>query len=315
MLVRLLFWGCVDAMDALAAMGAMFWDYWRKRSGALAETKRGFFDFFFLCVMGEQFTAAAKGDLHRVKQLVTEANVDDLSDEGQSALHLACMWGHTDVAVWLVSKGARLELPNVNTLTPLFCAAYYHGHAECVRVLLDAGAHERDGRNNTALHWAADRGHVACVALLIAARPHSIAIFNDEHQLPLHMAARTGGTECCRLLLDAGSDIQAVDMFNLSPLGWAICGGEQDTAKYLLDRGARLEQHMLQEMSMDVPKWAWEYLAGCKVCTAACWSVLQLQKAGSRIVGPNGRDVLRLVSRCVLATRRCELWAATLVAE
>lgn len=54
--------------------------------------------------------------------------------------------------------------------TPLALAAQ-HGHAECVKILLDYGAEvdAEDIENDTPLSLEAENGHTECVALLLAA--------------------------------------------------------------------------------------------------------------------------------------------------
>ncbi|MCF8474765.1 MAG: ankyrin repeat domain-containing protein [Emcibacter sp.] len=73
--------------------------------------------------------------------LQTIDNIDCLSGDGFSALHLACFFGALDCASILVEKGANVNIhaDNISDLRPIHsaCAA---GHGAIVNLLLKAGA-------------------------------------------------------------------------------------------------------------------------------------------------------------------------------
>jgi hypothetical protein len=87
--------------------------------------------------------------------------------------------------------------------------AAQHGHAEIVRLLLDAG--EDPDRYNP----------VGC---------HS-------HSTPLHQAAFYGHEEVVRLLVERGARLDVKDILHQgTPLGWADYAGRTEVGKYLRDR-------------------------------------------------------------------------------
>ena len=55
---------------------------------------------------------------------------------------------------------------------------------------------------------------------------------------PLHMTARYGRVNLCKILLDAGAAIDATDANGWTPLMEAIMQGHTEVAKLLLERGA-----------------------------------------------------------------------------
>ena len=59
--------------------------------------------------------------------------------EGQTCLHFAALWGHTEIARLLIQRGADVLTTNQYGATPLhWCAEY--GTNEVGELLLDAGA-------------------------------------------------------------------------------------------------------------------------------------------------------------------------------
>ncbi|KXZ44506.1 hypothetical protein GPECTOR_66g234 [Gonium pectorale] len=64
--------------------------------------------------------------------------------------------------------------------------------------------------NSTALHSAAQNGHVKCVVALLQAGANKEAATKDGHT-PLHKAAKFGYVEAVRALLEAGANKEAAD--------------------------------------------------------------------------------------------------------
>ncbi|KOB78890.1 E3 ubiquitin-protein ligase MIB1 [Operophtera brumata] len=119
--------------------------------------------------------------------------VDDAKDDGYTALHLAALNNHAEVAELLVRGGARPGLQNANLQTALHLAVerqhtqivrllVAHGsdlnicdkHAEVAELLVRGGA--RSGLQNanlqTALHLAMEHQHTQIVRLLVAHGSH-----------------------------------------------------------------------------------------------------------------------------------------------
>lgn len=60
----------------------------------------------------------------------------------------------------------------------------------------------------------------------------------DDNQTPLHLAAQMPETEMCRLLIDAGADIKAIDDKNFTPLVSACFRINLGAVQMLIDAGA-----------------------------------------------------------------------------
>jgi ankyrin repeat protein len=128
----------------------------------------------------------------------------------RSVLVLATLGNDMRLLRGLIAKGADLNHAHAG-LTPLIAATRdsHQGRPEAVMTLLTNGADPRciDSAGNTALHYAA-----------LSATPIITA-----------------------LLCDAASPIDAVNRDGLSPLATACAGGNWVLARFLLERGAKLE--------------------------------------------------------------------------
>jgi cytohesin len=137
--------------------------------------------------------------------------------------------------------------PNEHGHLPLQ-AALRGRNLELARILLDAGAdvHARERDTGTPLHFAAANGPIQAVELLLArgARVDSLTVHDDF--TPLHWAASHGHKDIVALLLAKGADVNGGytgQNFKprWSPLYVAVKNRQAEVAKYLLEKGARVE--------------------------------------------------------------------------
>lgn len=180
------------------------------------------------------FKAAEKGDLGKVKELVdagAEVNavhsghgldtwlyeaglpsgvgrgsIDYADPDGNTVLMRAALRGHMDVASFLISKGANVNITTNNGVTALLLATC-EDHTSLVKLLLDAGADpnvQDDGFYGHVLRAAACKGNPATV----------------------------------KLLVDAHADLDAGSWCWGSPFQAAVAAGHEDIAKFLLEKGA-----------------------------------------------------------------------------
>ena len=91
------------------------------------------------------------------------------------------------------------------------------------------------GLGQTALHWAATKGHAPIVTWLIH-RKAPIGAKNANGARPLHAAAAAGETECAQLLVAAGASVSARDDDGKSCVALARERGHRELAE-LLSRG------------------------------------------------------------------------------
>lgn len=141
--------------------------------------------------------------------------VDDAKDDGYTALHLAALNNHAEVAELLVRGGARPDLQNANLQTALHLAVERQ-HTQIVRLLVAHGAnlnicdkdgdtplHEalrhhtlqqlrrlqdaRDAALLTGLAHAHDKKSSASIACFLAAHGADLTIKNKKGQTPLDL--------------------------------------------------------------------------------------------------------------------------------
>lgn len=155
------------------------------------------------------------------------------SAQWKSPLMTALAFGYRDTAETLVRRGARV---------PTLAAAAGLGRLDdAIRLLPDADALDR----HRALALAAQLGHAEIVRLLLDAGEDPNR-YNPEgnhgHSTPLHQAAGAGHGRVVRLLVERGARLDIRDtVWHGTPLGWALHGSETKQlaiAKYLREQGA-----------------------------------------------------------------------------
>lgn len=140
-------------------------------------------------------------------------------EERYHALHRAVDLGHEAIVQLLLNHGADPLLRDYVGETTLH-GACSRGHPGIVNRLLDAGAdiNATDLTLSTSLHIAVEYGNIGIAALLISKG----ADFNlRESQLgetPLHLAVRDDNSDAILLLIGAGADPFAKNVYNETPL-------------------------------------------------------------------------------------------------
>ncbi|XP_074183663.1 ankyrin repeat and death domain-containing protein 1A isoform X2 [Rhinolophus sinicus] len=159
--------------------------------------------------------AAEHGQLDALDFLVGSGCDHSVKDkEGNTALHLAAGRGHLAVLQRLMDIRLDLEERNVEGLTALHAAA--EGiHHNCVQLLLRAGSNVNalTQKKQSCLHYAALGGSEDMArALIHAGGSTNVA---DHGASPIHLAVRHNFPALVQLLIDANSDLDAIDKRNL----------------------------------------------------------------------------------------------------
>mmetsp|Transcript_108 Transcript_108/g.168 ORF Transcript_108/g.168 Transcript_108/m.168 type:complete len:259 (+) Transcript_108:592-1368(+) len=125
------------------------------------------------------FTAAANGELETVVKYVEKfgRDVDKEDSGGFTMLHYAAQHDRTSVVEYLCKMRANVNSRSCGA-TPLHRAAFWGSHSS-VKILVEAGADQglrdtsRFGKSRTALHKAAEQGHMRVINFLLKCMSHS----------------------------------------------------------------------------------------------------------------------------------------------
>ncbi|KAL1559420.1 Ankyrin repeat-containing protein itn1 [Salvia divinorum] len=159
------------------------------------------------------FTAAEKGHLGVVKELIKYANKETLAKKNRSLfdpLHIAASQGHHAIVQVLLDHDPGLSKTiGPSNATPLITAAT-RGHSAVVDELLSKDCSlleiaRSNGKN--ALHLAARQGHADIVKALLDKDPQLARRTDKKGQTALHMAVKGVNSEVVKHLLDADAAI------------------------------------------------------------------------------------------------------------
>lgn len=153
--------------------------------------------------------AAYIGDVRATRRILDAdpAQLDAFSGDGFTPLDLASYFGHRDLVVFLLERGAKVEheIRNENLYTAL-TGAIAEGHREIAKLLLEGGANvnHRYSEGATPLITASANGDAEMVKLLLGYGAQTDAT-NDQGQTPSDVAAEQGHGEVVTMLRIRGS--------------------------------------------------------------------------------------------------------------
>ncbi|AWO96308.1 putative B-cell lymphoma 3 protein [Scophthalmus maximus] len=202
----------------------------------------GHYPVYYLPPVPEQNLPPAH---HTDNLLAGIARATHQDEDGDTALHIAVVQGELAIVCTLIHLllWARKGLDIYNNLrqTPLHLAVITQ-QADMVDVLLRAGADPAalDRNGQTALHLCSEYDQSEClsVVLSLSSSPMCLEIRNYEGLSPLHLAVLRGHKDLTRMLLDAGADINAMDIKSgQSPLMHAVESNNADMVHFLIESG------------------------------------------------------------------------------
>lgn len=154
--------------------------------------------------------AAQLGDVHALRIALDNltGSIDEPVEDGDTALHLTCLYGHLACVQLLLERGANIEANDEDGAIPLHdaCAG---GFTEIVQLLLSR---------------ANDAEHIK----------RMLESVDSEGDTPLHHAARGEHVEVIRLLLSNGASPTKANLYGKAPADLP----EQEAARRLLEAAA-----------------------------------------------------------------------------
>ncbi|TBV69364.1 ankyrin repeat domain-containing protein [Pseudoxanthomonas winnipegensis] len=96
--------------------------------------------------------AACRGNLAGCERAINDgAFPNAATDQGDTALHLACAFGHAELVPYLVSLGVDANAQNRDGLTPMHECVIEAAHPECLAALLATGQADTAIRNKAGM--------------------------------------------------------------------------------------------------------------------------------------------------------------------
>jgi RNA polymerase sigma factor (sigma-70 family) len=150
---------------------------------------------------------------------------------GANALAIAAVCGGTEMVALLLARGAEPDDATAAGVSAIALAAI-EGNDDVVRLLIDAGC-------TIDIFAAAALGDAAMVERFVSTDRALSRTTLSSRRTPLHFAR---SISVAQVLLEAGAELDPVDVYGMTPLQWIGCTGRyKDVCRYLMAQGAQHE--------------------------------------------------------------------------
>mmetsp|Transcript_1461 Transcript_1461/g.5181 ORF Transcript_1461/g.5181 Transcript_1461/m.5181 type:complete len:1023 (+) Transcript_1461:59-3127(+) len=178
-----------------------------------------------------------------VKEWLKTHGVDEVDDQAQTALHIACTEGNFTVAKALVRKKANVNVEDGKKWTPLHCAAS-GSHYEICELLIQnrANVNALTADDSCAMGYIA-KGHRGDSAVqtklmdLMLSKGADVDVRNKHDETPLLRSALVGSEQAVGWLLANGADSMATNKYGETLLHAAVRSGRPSIVKLALTYG------------------------------------------------------------------------------
>uniref|UniRef100_A0A672PPP7 Ankyrin-1-like n=1 Tax=Sinocyclocheilus grahami TaxID=75366 RepID=A0A672PPP7_SINGR len=174
---------------------------------------------------------------HRMAKVLLDKGAKPNTRKVETPLHMASRAGHCEVAEFLLQNAAPVDAKAKDDQTPLHCAARM-GHNEMVKLLLEhkANPNSTTTAGHTSLHIASREGHAQTASILLDMNAQ-LTKMTKKGFTPLHVAAKYGKVDVAVLLLERGANPDAAGKIGLTPLHVAVHHNNFDVVNLLLSKG------------------------------------------------------------------------------
>ncbi|GFO12240.1 serine/threonine-protein kinase tnni3k-like [Plakobranchus ocellatus] len=180
-----------------------------------------------------------RGDCEQVELLVTHgAEVNLPGHSGVTALHITAMCGHHEIAKILLESDAKIDLGDLVKFSSLHIACHF-GHEKVVELLLGNGSdiNISGSVRDRPIHLASSKANLRIMQLLVEGTSQQKADVNvkdDEGHTPLHFCCKSGHLVTLHYLLDHSALPHEVNIYGDTPLHLACYNGKLEIAKQLV---------------------------------------------------------------------------------
>lgn len=181
-----------------------------------------------------------------------EVDLDKVDSNGNTALHLAVLEGHTDVVYGLIMNGANIAIKNTNGQTPLHIASQQNDllmlkyllekrtHTENEKAEHDAICHwaltKKDNNGDTVLHIAAKKNDLDMLTYLLGKGAGVMAV-NDKGETALELAIFNHNIAAVKDIVSRNRECLKIKNVNgFTPLHQAVMLQEYEIVKWFLDK-------------------------------------------------------------------------------
>ena len=186
-------------------------------------------------------------------------SVEATDVHGRTLLSGGCRWGLLETVIYLVEeKKANIHAVD-NTGETIFFAACAGGTLPIVRYLIQKGVDKMkcDKIGMSPFHAACKEDQLDVVKNFVDTEHSSILGLDQSGMNALHCACSGAALDVVRYLIEKGVPLETPDAKNRTALyfaaTWAI-GGHDDTVKFLLEKGAKVTQAIVEDKQKMSPK-------------------------------------------------------------
>ncbi|KAI6235467.1 hypothetical protein M3Y95_00054700 [Aphelenchoides besseyi] len=190
-------------------------------------------------LINEIFGTVESGQVPSIPPLIAPSIMRN--QDGETLLIVASRCGHAAV-VDRFRNEIDVDETDIDGWTALLCAAH-QGHADCVRLLLEANASidQSDIMGWTSLMWACYKNRLEAVKVLLEYHAHVNIVGEEDGLTPLIIAAGRGYGDVVHVLLNSGAEVNSSDKFGSTALIWSARKGYTEIVEELLNAGAEVD--------------------------------------------------------------------------
>ena len=184
--------------------------------------------------LNEMMDAVKAGDVAKVKSLLATdpALVNAHDSDGSSAVLIASYWGKSDVRDVLLAHD-----PTLNAFEAIAAGDLKRTSELLTRDSSLVNAYSYDGF--TPLHLAVFFGHLDIAYYLLTLKPEVNSVSHNPMMVqPLHSAAAGNHDGLCKVLIEHGANVNAVQQGGFTPLMAAAQNGNLALAELFLRHSA-----------------------------------------------------------------------------